>query len=176
MTREVWVLGRHSNVVGGIISQACSCLLVHLLQHAVLCYLHPYSFVLSFHHVHAAKSYCTGSEVIIRCSFSVGDSRAELLPPTSYACCFLGGSECLLVNCSIQFATPWFIWCHQWWVLLYRLWVVCWVAAAEVPPLAVLQCIVLLVVFFKFRYVYFYNYYYHYCCCSLVRIHMVDLG
>jgi len=32
----VGVLGRHSNVVGGIILQACSCLLAHLWQRAVL--------------------------------------------------------------------------------------------------------------------------------------------
>jgi len=32
----VGVLGRHSNVVGGIIPQACSCLFAHLLQRAVL--------------------------------------------------------------------------------------------------------------------------------------------
>ena len=42
------LLGWHTNIVSGIIPQACSCLLAHLLQHTVLCYLHSYSFVLSW--------------------------------------------------------------------------------------------------------------------------------
>ena len=167
------VLSWHSNVVGGIIPQACSCLFAHLLQRAVLAtcipaplFSAPTMSVQQSPIAPGLKSLLTSSEARSQSGTAEQSSSHQLATPAASQAGLYASSS--TVPSSSQLPGP--SGATSGGCSYIILGSFCWVAAAEVPPLALWVLVGLVSTalyciadgfFLKFSYVYFCYYYHH---------------